>query len=65
VVTAIKTDIAVVGAGIIGLATAFRLAAAGREVVVVDPITSRAVAGLIERRNDAPELSAFGPSRFA
>ena len=32
-----KTDIAVVGAGIIGLATAFRLAAAGREVVVIDP----------------------------
>ena len=36
-VAPIKTDIAVVGAGIIGLATAFRLAAAGREVVVVDP----------------------------
>ena len=32
-----RTDIAVVGAGIIGLATAFRLAAAGRDVVVVDP----------------------------
>jgi D-amino-acid dehydrogenase len=31
------TDIAIVGAGIIGLATAFRLAAEGREVVVVDP----------------------------
>ena len=28
-------------------------------------ITSQAVAGLIERRNDAPDLSAFGPSRFA
>jgi len=27
-------------------------------------ITSQAVAGLIERRNDAPDLSAFGPSRF-
>ena len=27
-------------------------------------ITSRAVAGLIERRNDTPDLSAFGPSRF-
>jgi glycine/D-amino acid oxidase-like deaminating enzyme len=37
VVAAIKTDVAVVGAGIIGLATAFRLAAGGREVVVVDP----------------------------
>jgi glycine/D-amino acid oxidase-like deaminating enzyme len=36
-VVAIKTDVAVVGAGIIGLATAFRLAAAGREVVVIDP----------------------------
>src|SRR6201997_3489369 len=36
-VAPIKTDIAVVGAGIIGLATAFRLAAAGREVVVIDP----------------------------
>ena len=36
-VAPIRTDIAVVGAGIIGLATAFRLAAAGREVVVVDP----------------------------
>ena len=36
-VAPIKTDIAVIGAGIIGLATAFRLAAAGREVVVVDP----------------------------
>jgi D-amino-acid dehydrogenase len=33
----IKTDIAIVGAGIIGLAVAFRLAAAGRAVVVVDP----------------------------
>jgi glycine/D-amino acid oxidase-like deaminating enzyme len=33
----IKTDIAIIGAGIIGLATAFRLAAAGREVVVIDP----------------------------
>ena len=27
-------------------------------------ITSQAVAGLIERRNDAPDLSAFRPSRF-
>ena len=27
-------------------------------------ITGQAVAGLIERRNDAPDLSAFGPSRF-
>jgi D-hydroxyproline dehydrogenase len=33
----IKSDIAIVGAGIIGLAAAFRLAAAGRAVVVVDP----------------------------
>ncbi|MGV7217853.1 NAD(P)/FAD-dependent oxidoreductase [Bradyrhizobium sp. UFLA05-112] len=33
----IKTDIVVVGAGIVGLAAAFRLAAAGRDVVVVDP----------------------------
>src|ERR1700751_4079945 len=33
----IKTDVAVVGAGVIGLAAAFRLAAAGRDVVVVDP----------------------------
>jgi glycine/D-amino acid oxidase-like deaminating enzyme len=33
----IKTDVAIVGAGIIGLATAFRLAADGREVVVIDP----------------------------
>ena len=33
----IKTEIAVVGAGIIGLAASFRLAAAGREVVVIDP----------------------------
>ena len=33
----IKTDVAIVGAGIIGLAIAFRLAAAGREVVVIDP----------------------------
>jgi D-amino-acid dehydrogenase len=32
----IKTDIAIVGAGVIGLAVAFRLAAAGRAVVVVD-----------------------------
>jgi len=36
-VAPIKTDIAIVGAGIIGLATALRLAAAGREVVVIDP----------------------------
>ena len=27
-------------------------------------ITSQAVAGLIERRNDAPDLSAFAPNRF-
>ena len=33
----IKTDVAIVGAGIIGLAIAFRLAGDGREVVVVDP----------------------------
>ena len=33
----IKTDIAIIGAGIIGLAIAFRLAAAGRDIVVVDP----------------------------
>ena len=33
----IKTDVAIVGAGIIGLAIAFRLAADGREVVIVDP----------------------------
>lgn len=33
----INTDIAIVGAGIIGLATALRLAANGRDVVVVDP----------------------------
>ena len=33
----IKTEIVVIGAGIIGLATAFRVAAAGREVVVIDP----------------------------
>jgi D-amino-acid dehydrogenase len=36
-VAPIKTDVALVGAGIIGLATACRLAAAGREVVVIDP----------------------------
>lgn len=36
-VAPIKTDVAIVGAGIIGLATALRLAAAGREVVVIDP----------------------------
>jgi glycine/D-amino acid oxidase-like deaminating enzyme len=33
----IKTNVAIVGAGIIGLAIAFRLAADGHEVVVVDP----------------------------
>jgi D-hydroxyproline dehydrogenase len=37
VIAPIKTDVAVIGAGIIGLATALRLAAAGREVVVIDP----------------------------
>jgi D-hydroxyproline dehydrogenase len=36
-VAQIKTDVAIVGAGIIGLAIACRLAADGREVVVVDP----------------------------
>jgi glycine/D-amino acid oxidase-like deaminating enzyme len=36
-VAPIKTDVAIVGAGIIGLAIAFRLAADGREVVVIDP----------------------------
>jgi glycine/D-amino acid oxidase-like deaminating enzyme len=35
--SSIKTEIAIVGAGVIGLATALRLAAAGREVVVIDP----------------------------
>jgi D-hydroxyproline dehydrogenase len=33
----IKTDVAIIGAGIIGLAIAFRLAADRREVVVIDP----------------------------
>ncbi|MBV8700688.1 NAD(P)/FAD-dependent oxidoreductase [Bradyrhizobium sp.] len=33
----IKTEIAIVGAGIIALAVAYRLAAAGRDVLVVDP----------------------------
>jgi D-amino-acid dehydrogenase len=33
----IETDIAIVGAGIIGVATAFRLAAHGRDVIVIDP----------------------------
>ena len=33
----IKTDVAIVGAGIIGLAIAFRQAAEGRDVVVIDP----------------------------
>jgi len=36
-VAPIKTDVAIVGAGIIGLAIALRLAAAGRQVVVIDP----------------------------
>jgi len=36
-VAPIKTDVAIVGAGIIGLAIACRLAADGRAVVVVDP----------------------------
>jgi glycine/D-amino acid oxidase-like deaminating enzyme len=35
-VAPIKTDVAIVGAGIIGLAIACRLAATGREVVVID-----------------------------
>jgi len=34
---AVKTDIAIIGAGIIGLTAALRLAAGGREIVVVDP----------------------------
>ncbi|SDR39943.1 D-amino-acid dehydrogenase [Rhizobiales bacterium GAS113] len=33
----LKTDVAIIGAGIIGLTTAVRLAADGREVVVIDP----------------------------
>ncbi len=33
----LKTDVAIIGAGIIGLTTALRLAAGGREVVVIDP----------------------------
>jgi glycine/D-amino acid oxidase-like deaminating enzyme len=33
----LKTDVAIIGAGVIGLATALRLAASGREIVVVDP----------------------------
>jgi D-amino-acid dehydrogenase len=32
----VKTDIAIIGAGIIGLTTALRLAAGGREIVVLD-----------------------------
>lgn len=35
--TVVSTDIAVVGAGVVGLAIAHRLASAGREVVLVDP----------------------------
>jgi glycine/D-amino acid oxidase-like deaminating enzyme len=37
VVRPLKTDVAIIGAGIIGLTTALRLAAGGREVVVIDP----------------------------
>jgi D-amino-acid dehydrogenase len=37
VARALRTDVAVIGAGIIGLTTALRLAANGREVVVIDP----------------------------
>ena len=33
----IKTDVAIVGGGIIGLAIAFQLASRGRDVVVIDP----------------------------
>lgn len=37
--THLTTDIAVLGAGVVGLAVAERLAAEGREVVIVDPAT--------------------------
>lgn len=33
----LKTDVAIIGAGIIGLTTALRLAAGGHEVLVIDP----------------------------
>ncbi|TIV59619.1 MAG: FAD-dependent oxidoreductase, partial [Mesorhizobium sp.] len=32
-----RIEIAVVGAGVVGLATALRLAAEGREVMLIDP----------------------------
>ncbi|RWG84853.1 FAD-dependent oxidoreductase [Mesorhizobium sp.] len=35
--TSASVEIAVVGAGVVGLATAFRLAAEGREVMLIDP----------------------------
>jgi D-hydroxyproline dehydrogenase len=34
---AVKTDIVIIGAGVIGLTAALRLAAGGREIVIVDP----------------------------
>jgi glycine/D-amino acid oxidase-like deaminating enzyme len=41
----IKTDVAIVGAGIIGLAIAFRLAKDGREVVVAAGVNPRFFGG--------------------
>nr|MDA3888631.1 FAD-dependent oxidoreductase [Allgaiera sp.] len=37
--SAARTEIAVIGAGVIGLTIALRLARAGREVVLIDPAT--------------------------
>ena len=48
-----EADVAVVGAGVVGLATAAALAAAGRSVVVVEP---RRIAARMAARRVAHEL---------
>jgi len=58
-VTVIKSDVAVLGAGIIGVSTALHLQARGRSVVLVDrrgpgEETSHGNAGLIERASVVP-----------
>ena len=53
-----RADVAIVGGGVVGLAAAWRLAAAGAEVVVIDagserPAASRVAAGMIAPTGEA------------
>lgn len=60
---AARHDVVVVGAGIAGLAAAYRLAAAGRDVVVLES-ASRAGGKIGSVRDDAGFLYELGPNSF-